>query len=96
MSKPLATYNADTGELRSNFDAFAERNDSVDSIVWKKKERDAVKPGDLLAEVQWAGLPGEPLHAPDGCTGYVEDINGNIGYEDLGDSPSQYLAQISK
>jgi len=94
MSKALVTYDITTGELRSDFNAFSERNDSVDSIIWKKKKGGAVEPGDLLAEVQWAELPMEPLYAPNDCSGKIKDISGVILYEDLADSPSQYLSQI--
>lgn len=94
MSKALVTYDTQTGELRSDFTAFSERNDSVDSILWKKKEGETVEPGDLLGEVQWAELPMEPVYAPDDCTGKIKDISGVILYEDLVDAPSQYLAQI--
>ncbi len=94
MSKTFLTYDVATGELRSDFNAFAERNDSVDSIIWKKKKGQVVAPGDFLAEIQWAELPKEFLYAPNDCIGTVKDISGVISYEDLADSPSQYLAQI--
>lgn len=95
MSAPLAVYDPSTDELRSSPTAFAERDDSVDSIVWEKDLDDNVLPGDLLATVQWAGLPNEALNAPLECAGKVKHLNRNIVYEDLSDPPSQFLAQIS-
>lgn len=94
MSKILVTYDQATGELKSDFNAFSQRDDAVDSIIWKKKKGGSVAPGDLLAEIQWASLPGEPVYAPDNCTGEIKDISGIVSYEDLPDPPSQYLAQI--
>ena len=90
----LAIYQGETGELRSNFKAFAQRDDSVDSIIWKKRVGNRVAPGDVLAEVQWAGLSMELLLAPEDCIGKIQDINRDIIYEELGDPPAQYLAQI--
>ncbi len=95
MSNSFATYNTESGELRSNPEAF-ELNDSyVASIIWTIKVGDDVSPCDELATIQWSQDPDEPLIAPDGCTGEVKDINGNIRYNDLEYPPSQFLARIS-
>lgn len=95
MSKPLATYNANSKELRNNPEAFAERDDYVASIVWEKQVDEDVNPSEVLATIQWGNGSLEPLNAPDGCTGKVINLNRNISYENLEYAPSQFLAQIS-
>lgn len=95
MRKPLVTYNAETGELRSNPAAFAEKSDYVASILWEKEEGQKVEPGDVLAVIQWGSDPKSNINAPKGCTGTVKRLNRNISYEELEYSPSQFLAQIS-
>jgi hypothetical protein len=95
MKKPLATYNADSGELRSNPKGFAENDDYVASIVWQKQVDDDVSPGDTIATIQWGNGPPSPLTAPEGCTGKVRDLSNNILYEKLEYEPSKYLARIA-
>ena len=95
MSKLFASYNTVSEELRSNPKAFEVNVSYVASIVWTKKVGDDVGPGDELATIQWSQDPDEPLISPDGCTGKVKDINGNIRYNDLEYPPSQFLARIS-
>ncbi len=64
-------------------------------IIWIIKVGDDVRPGNELTTIQWSQDPDEQLIAPDGCTGEVKDINGNIRYNDLEYPPSQFLARIS-
>ena len=95
MSKPLVTYNATSGELRNNPDAFAEKGDYVASIVWEKRKGQNVGLGDLIATIQWGDGSRDPLNAPEGCSGKVKDLNRKIKFEDLEYPPSQFLARIS-
>ena len=96
MSKSLVTYNATSKEMRNNPEAFAERNDYVASLIWEKQIGENVNPGELLATIQWGNDSYESLYAPDECTGKkVKSLNRTIRYEELGDAPSQFLAQIS-
>jgi len=95
MSKPLVTYNATTGELRSNPEAFAEKNDYVASIVWQAQVGQVVSQGDTIATIQWGNGIREPLDGPEGCNGKIKFLNRNVKYEDLEYTPSQLLARIS-
>lgn len=95
MSKPLVTYNATSGELRNNPEAFAEREDYVSSIVWEKRKGQNVEIGDIIATIQWGDGSRDPLEAPEGCFGKVKDLNRRIIFEDLEYPPSQFLARIS-
>ncbi len=95
MSQPLLTYNATSGELRANPQGFADSDDYVASIVWQKQVDDDVQPGDTLATIQWGNGPQEPLTAPQGCSGKVQDLSHNILYEELEYEPSKYLARIA-
>jgi hypothetical protein len=95
MSKPLVTYNATTGELRSNPEAFEEKNDYVASIVWETKVGQVVSQGDKIATIQWGNGMRGPLDGPEGCNGKVKSLNRNIKYEDLEYMPSQLLARIA-
>lgn len=95
MSKPLVTYTATTGELRSNPDAFAEKNDYVASIVWETEVGQEVSQGETIATIQWGNGMKEPLDSPEGCSGKIKSLNRNIKYEDLEYTPSQLLARIS-
>jgi hypothetical protein len=95
MSKPLVTYNATSGELRNNPETFAEKNDYVASIVWEKRRGQNVAIDDVLATIQWGDGSRDPLKAPEGCSGKIQDLNRNIKFEDLEYPPSQFLARIS-
>ena len=95
MNKPLVTYNATSGELRNNPDAFAEKGDYVASIVWEKQKGHKVGAGDIIATVQWGDGARDRIKAPDGCSGEVKDLNRKIIFEDLEYPPSQFLARIS-
>jgi hypothetical protein len=95
MSKPLVTYNTTTGELRSNPDAFAEKNDYVASIVWGTEVGQEVSQGETIATIQWGNGMKEPLAGPEGCSGKIKYLNRNIKYENLEYKPSQLLARIS-
>jgi hypothetical protein len=96
MSTPLVTYDATTGELRSNPEGFARAHDYVASIVWEKRKRDRVRPGDRLATIQWGRGEHEALCIPDGCSGRVSDLNRTIILEELEYEPSQYLARFAR
>ncbi len=95
MSNPLVTYDATTKELRNNPAAFAEKEEYVASIDWKKEVGDNVEPEDVLATIQWGDHSLESLKAPGGCAGKVKYLNRSIRFENLEYEPSQLLAQIS-
>lgn len=95
MSVPLVIYDTNSGELRNNPEAFAERGDYVASFVWIKNEGENVEPGAVLATIQWGTGSNETLYAPGGCNGMVINLNRNIMFENLEYTPSQFLARIS-
>jgi hypothetical protein len=86
-------YDAANRELRTVKDYFAAREGQVLNIKWEKEinEGEEISSGDHLAQIIWEGADEEPIHAPPGCTGVIDWINGQIEYEKLDLKPQALL-----
>ncbi len=86
-------YDAANRELRTVKDYFAAREGQVLSIKWENdiEEGEEISSGDHLAQIIWEGADEESIHAPPGCTGVIDWINGQIEYEKLDLKPQVLL-----
>lgn len=92
-SNDLVTYVQDSKELFSVPEAFASREKSVLSWVWRPPVQvgNYLEAGNEIAEVQWEDNAREVIVAPPGCSGKITAVNRDISYENLRYHPSQIL-----
>ena len=93
----LITYVPANKELLTVPEAFARRDKSVLSWVWRQPINigNRLKAGDEIADIQWEDNTKEVIIAPSDCSGEISAVNRNISFENLRYPPSQVLLAIS-
>ena len=93
----LVTYDQATSELRSVPEAFAGREKSVLSWVWRSdiQRGNHLEAGAEIADIQWEDNTREVIIASAECSGEISAVNRDIFLENLRYRPSQVLLAIS-
>ena len=93
----LITYVPSNKELLTVPEAFARRDKSVLSWVWRRpiKIGNRLEAGDEIADIQWEDNTREVITAPFDCSGEISAVNRDIFFENLRYPPSQVLLVIS-
>ena len=77
-------------------DAFARREESVLSWVWREgvKVGEEIEAGSEVADIQWDNNEREAITAPANCSGKIKAVNRDILFENLPDAPPQNLLAL--
>ena len=93
----LITYVQINKELHTVPEAFARRDTSVLSWVWRRPVTigSHIEAGDEIADIQWEDNTTEVIRAPSDCSGDISAVNRDIAFENLRYPPSQVLLALS-
>ena len=77
-------------------DAFARREESVLSLVWREgvEVGAEIEAGSEVADIQWDNNEREAIAAPADCSGKIKAVNRDILFENLPYAPPQNLLAL--
>lgn len=92
MEIESVSFDAKTGELRNVPAFFAER--LPDGLRWTIQEHVAVQPGMPIGLWHWDDGSTTAIVAPEGCRGFLIDVNDRVSLNLLDTLPSQTLIEL--